>query len=154
MKKNIKIKNRTKKLVKEANFKANPHLVEAKTKRKVKVQAKIEAKKSVKPAKEKKKEVDLKPKYFDLIIKPIITEKATSLSQLSKTTFKVAPNANKASVKEAIEKIYGVEVSKVNILNQRPKTKVFKGRIGVRSGYKKAIVTISGTKQIDLTASI
>ena len=100
------------------------------------------------------KKASLNASYFDLIIRPIVTEKATNLSALAKTTFKVADSANKKTVKEAVEKIYDVEVKKVCIINVRGKAKVFKGIRGTRSGYKKAIVTLSGTKQIDLTGAI
>jgi large subunit ribosomal protein L23 len=96
----------------------------------------------------------LSSKYFDIIIKPMITEKATTGTEQSKYTFVVAEDANKVSVKEAVEKIFNTEVKSVNILNKKPKTKVFKGVKGKRSGFKKAIVTLKAGKTIEIAGRV
>lgn len=90
-------------------------------------------------------------KVYDLIRKPIISEKNTSLGALNKVTFSVDRRANKISVKEAIEAIFEVKVKNVNILNIKGKRKRFKGTIGVRSDVKKAIVTLVEGDTIDLS---
>jgi len=93
-------------------------------------------------------------KYYDLIRKPIITEKTTILGEQNKFTFEVAKAAEKGSIKAAIEKIFEVKVKKVNILNVKGKVKRFKGRIGCQSDVKKAIVTLEENHTIDLTGGI
>lgn len=93
-------------------------------------------------------------KYYDLIKRPLITEKTTILSEQNKYTFVVAEIANKASVKSAIEKIFEVKVKKVNVLNVKGKKKRFKGRIGTQSDIKKAIVTLEKDNVIDYSGGI
>ena len=88
---------------------------------------------------------------YDLIRKPIITEKSTLLGEAGKYIFEVARNAEKNSVKKAIEEIFAVKVKSVNILNQNGKKKRFKGVIGYRSSFKKAIITLEKDSTIDLT---
>lgn len=88
---------------------------------------------------------------FETLIAPIYSEKATVLSGNSKYTFKVASNATKACVKEAVEKLFEVKVLAVNIVVNKPKTKVFRGVKGKRSGFKKAIVTLEAGKVIEFT---
>ena len=90
-------------------------------------------------------------KHYDLIRKPIITEKTTLLSEQNKFTFKVLKAATKESVKVAIEHIFAVKVKKVNILNIDGKKKRFKGREGCRADFKKAIVTLEPNYTIDFT---
>jgi large subunit ribosomal protein L23 len=92
--------------------------------------------------------------FIDSIRQPIITEKATILSELNKTVFKVHAGANKISIKKNIEKIFKVTVIKVNIVNQKRKRKVKQGKLSVKPGYKKAIVTLKKGQSIDLTAGI
>tara|TARA_B100000795_G_C22493777_1_gene321275 strand:- start:114 stop:407 length:294 start_codon:yes stop_codon:yes gene_type:complete len=92
--------------------------------------------------------------FIDSIRQPIITEKATILSELNKTVFKVHAGANKISIKKNIEKIFKVTVVKVNIVNQKRKRKVKQGKLSVKPGYKKAIVTLKKGQSIDLTAGI
>lgn len=89
-------------------------------------------------------------RLFDNIISPVFSEKATVANELNKFTFKVNNNADKVSIKESIEKIFNVKVKSVNILNLKGKSKIFKGRKGTRSGYKKAIVTLNAGQTIDL----
>lgn len=93
-------------------------------------------------------------KHYDLIRKPIITEKTTILSELNKYTFEVQDSANKVEVKSAIENIFNVKVKKVNMLNVKGKVKRFKGRIGRQSDVKKAIVTLEENHTIDLSGGI
>ena len=90
--------------------------------------------------------------YIDSIRHPIITEKATILSDQNKTVFKVHIKANKKTIKKNIEKIFKVNVVKVNILNQKAKVKMRQGKKSIKSGYKKAIITLKKGQSIDLTA--
>ena len=92
--------------------------------------------------------------YLDSILSPIVTEKATILSEQNKTVFKVHAKANKKIIKKNIEKIFKVNVIKVNIVNQKSKLKMKQGRKSYKSGYKKAIVTLKKGQSIDLTAGV
>jgi large subunit ribosomal protein L23 len=92
--------------------------------------------------------------FIDSIRRPIITEKATVLSEQNKTVFKVHKNANKTVIKKNIEKIFKVSVVKVNIINTKTKTKLKQGKISKKTGYKKAIVTLKKGQSIDLTTGI
>ena len=91
---------------------------------------------------------------FDSIKSPIITEKATILSEQNKTVFKVHEKANKKTIKKNIEKLFKVNVIKVNIINRKSKLKMRQGRKSFKSGYKKAIITLKKGQSIDLTAGI
>jgi len=88
--------------------------------------------------------------YLDSILHPVITEKATSLSEQNKVTFKVHNHASKKSIKKNIEKIFKVNVIRVNTVKKKSKTKLIKGRIVKKKGYKKAIVTLKKGQSIDL----
>jgi large subunit ribosomal protein L23 len=92
--------------------------------------------------------------FIDSIRQPIITEKATILSELNKTVFKVHSGATKRSIKKNIEKLFKVTVVKVNIVNQKRKKKIKQGKISIKPGYKKAIITLKKGQSIDLTAGI
>ena len=92
--------------------------------------------------------------YLDSIIRPIITEKATILSEQNKTVFKVHKRANKKNIKKNIEKIFKVNVIKVNIINTKTKKKIKQGKLSTKSGYKKAIITLKKGQSIDLTTGI
>ena len=92
--------------------------------------------------------------HIDSIRSPIITEKATILSEQNKSVFKVHKKANKKIIKKNIEKLFKVNVVKVNIINSKTKTKVRQGRKTFKSGYKKAIVTLKKGQSIDLTTGI
>ena len=92
--------------------------------------------------------------YIDSIKNPIVTEKATILSEQNKTVFKVHEKANKKNIKKNIEKLFKVNVVKVNIINQKTKTKMRQGRKTYKSGYKKAIITLKKGQSIDLTTGI
>ena len=92
--------------------------------------------------------------YLDSIIQPIITEKATGLSEQNKVLFKVRNDASKKSIKKNIEKIFKVNVLKVNTITKKSKKKIVRGKIGVKKGYKKALVTLKKGQSIDLTTGI
>ena len=91
---------------------------------------------------------------FDIILSPVITEKSTNLNALNKLTFKVAKDANKSSIKKSIEKLYKVEVIKVNTILSKPRIKMVRGKVGSKTGYKKAIVTLKEGQTIDMTAGV
>tara|TARA_B100001248_G_scaffold163300_1_gene123292 strand:- start:12486 stop:12779 length:294 start_codon:yes stop_codon:yes gene_type:complete len=92
--------------------------------------------------------------YIDSIRSPIITEKATILSEQNKTVFKVHKTANKKTIKKNIEKLFKVNVIKVNIINQKSKLKMRQGKKTWKNGYKKAIVTLKKGQSIDLSTGI
>ena len=91
---------------------------------------------------------------YDNIISPMITEKSTNLSELNKVVFKINKKANKISIKKNIEKIFKVNVIKVNIINKQNRTKTTRGKKVKVQGYKKAIVTLKKGQNIDLTTGI
>ena len=92
--------------------------------------------------------------YIDSIRHPIITEKATILSEQNKTVFKVHEKANKKNIKKNIEKLFKVKVTKINIINSKTKIKLKQGKLSKKSGYKKAIVTLKKGQSIDLAGGI
>ena len=92
--------------------------------------------------------------YIDSIRSPIITEKATILSEQNKSVFKVHRKASKTIIKKNIEKLFKVNVIKVNIINSKTKFKIKQGKKTYKSGYKKAIVTLKKGQNIDLTTGI
>jgi len=91
---------------------------------------------------------------FDTIVSPVITEKATTLSEFNKIVFRVHKGASKNSIKKSIEKIFKVNVIKINTINLKGKTKLVKGKKTSRPGYKKAIVTLKKGQSIDLATGI
>ena len=92
--------------------------------------------------------------YLDTIIAPSITEKATSLSEFNKVVFKVSKQANKKAIKKSIEKIFKVNVIKINTINIKGKTKIVRNKKAFISGYKKAIITLKKGQSIDLATGI
>jgi len=92
--------------------------------------------------------------YLDTIISPAITEKATSLSEFNKVVFKVNKGANKNAIKKSIEKIFKVNVVKINTINLKGKNKIVRGRKSNKSGYKKAIVTLKKGQSIDIATGV
>ena len=92
--------------------------------------------------------------YLDVIISPNITEKSTSLSEFNKVVFKVNKGASKNSIKRSIEKIFKVNVIKINTINLKGKTKLVKNKKAYKPGYKKAIVTLKKGQSIDLATGI
>ena len=91
---------------------------------------------------------------LDTIVSPVITEKATTLSEFNKIVFKVHVGANKKTIKKSIEKIFKVNVIKINTLNLKGKNKMVRGKKTTKPGYKKAIVTLKKGQTIDLTTGI
>ena len=91
---------------------------------------------------------------LDTIVSPAITEKATSLSEFNKVVFKVHKGANKNSIKKSIEKIFKVNVIKINTINLKGKTKIVRNKKSRKPGYKKAIVTLKKGQSIDLATGI
>jgi len=92
--------------------------------------------------------------YLDTVISPNVTEKSTSLSEFNKVVFKVDKNANKKSIKKSIEKIFKVNVIKINTINIKGKTKIVRNKKAFKSGYKKAIITLKKGQSIDLATGI
>jgi len=91
---------------------------------------------------------------FDKIISPFVTEKSTNLSQQNKIVFKVPNGSNKKNLKNNIEKIFKVNVTKINIINKKSRIKLTRGKKNKISGYKKAIITLKKGQSIDLTTGI
>ena len=91
---------------------------------------------------------------YDSIVSPVVTEKSTNLSSLNKIVFKVIDSANKKNLKKNIEKIFKVNITKINIINKRNRTKLTRGRKVKVKGYKKAIITLKKGQSIDLTTGI
>tara|TARA_Y100000996_G_scaffold302079_1_gene239516 strand:+ start:1710 stop:2003 length:294 start_codon:yes stop_codon:yes gene_type:complete len=91
---------------------------------------------------------------YDKIISPMVTEKSTNLSEQNKIVFKVPSSANKRNLKTNIEKIFKVNVTKINIINKSGRTKLTRGRKIKISGFKKAIITLKKGQSIDLTTGI
>jgi large subunit ribosomal protein L23 len=96
----------------------------------------------------------MKVHLYDKIIAPHVTEKSTNLSDQNKIIFKVPKKATKKSLKKNIEKIFKVDVTKINIINKKSKIKITRGRKVKIAGFKKAIITIKKGQNIDLTTGI
>ncbi len=93
-------------------------------------------------------------RHYDTILAPVITEKATLLSEQNKVVFRVAGDASKDEIAAAVEALFKVNVTKVNTLNVKGKTKRFRGITGRRSDVKKAIVTLAEGQSIDITTGL
>lgn len=98
--------------------------------------------------------MSIDPRHYDVIIAPVITEKATLLSEQNKVVFKVAMTATKPQIKSAVEKLFGVKVKGVNTSIVKGKVKVFRGVRGQRSDVKKAVVTLEEGQTIDVTTGL
>jgi large subunit ribosomal protein L23 len=98
--------------------------------------------------------MSLDPRLYDVIVSPVITEKATTLSDQSKVVFKVKSDATKPQIKEAVEKLFDVKVKSVNTLVTKGKVKMFRGTRGQRSDVKKAVVTLEEGQTIDVTTGL
>lgn len=94
------------------------------------------------------------PRHYDVILSPVITEKATTSSEQNQVVFKVATTATKPQIKEAVEKLFDVKVKRVNTLVRKGKVKAFKGRLGELSDVKRAIVTLEEGHRIDVTTGL
>ncbi len=94
------------------------------------------------------------PRHYDVILSPVITEKATIASEKNQVMFKVSRTATKPQIKEAVEKLFDVKVKAVNTLVRKGKKKAFKGTLGQQSDVKKAIVTLEEGQRIDVTTGL
>ncbi|KCZ59010.1 MULTISPECIES: 50S ribosomal protein L23 [Hyphomonas] len=97
---------------------------------------------------------DPKQHHYDIIRKPIITEKSTLVAEENKIVFEVAITADKKSIKEAIEALFKVDVTAVNTVLQKGKTKRFKGHLGRRNDIKKAYVTLAEGQSVDISTGL
>jgi len=91
---------------------------------------------------------------YDKIVSPMVTEKSTNMSEQNKIVFKVPAGSNKINLKKNIEKIFKVNVTKINIINKKNRTKITRGKKVRVSGFKKAIITLKKGQSIDLTTGI
>ncbi len=98
--------------------------------------------------------MSLDPRHYDVIVSPVITEKATNLSEQNKVVFRVKADATKPQIKEAVEKLFDVKVRSVNTLVTKGKVKMFRGIRGQRSDVKKAVVTLEEGQTIDVTTGL
>jgi large subunit ribosomal protein L23 len=94
------------------------------------------------------------PRHYDIIVAPVITEKATMASEANQVVFKVRRDATKPQIKAAVEQLFNVKVTGVNTLLRKGKTKVFRGVRGVQQDVKKAIVTLADGERIDVTTGL
>ena len=94
------------------------------------------------------------PRHYDIIVSPVITEKATMASERNQVVFNVAPGATKPQIKEAVEKLFDVKVKHVNTLIRGGKVKAFRNRTGQQSDVKRAIVTLEEGHRIDVTTGL
>lgn len=98
--------------------------------------------------------MSIDPRLYDIILAPVITEKATMASEHNQVVFKVARTATKPQIKEAVEKLFEVKVEKVSTLVRKGKQRRFRGRLGQLSDVKKAIVTLAEGSRIDVTTGL
>jgi len=98
--------------------------------------------------------MNAKPEHYDVIVKPIITEKATMASEANAVVFEVAIDANKPQIKDAVETLFGVKVKAVNTVVTKGKTKRFRGKLGTRRTVKKAYVTLEEGNTIDVSTGL
>lgn len=123
---------------------------------------KAPAKKAAAPKREKKTDTGIKKqgkvvsdyRLYDVLQRPIITEKSTMAAEQGKVVFKISPTATKEDVKHAVEALFGVKVTKVNTILLKGKTKKFRGRNGQRSDLRKAIVTLAAGQTIDMASGL
>ncbi|HEY8612126.1 MAG TPA: 50S ribosomal protein L23 [Roseomonas sp.] len=101
-----------------------------------------------------KKPVISQERMYQLIVAPVITEKATILNETGQVTFRVSLDATKPEIKAAVEGLFGVNVTSVNTVVVKGKSKRFRGRPGQRSDWKKAIVSLAEGQSIDLTTGL
>ena len=94
------------------------------------------------------------PRHYDVILSPIITEKATNASERNQVMFRVAPHATKPQIKEAVEKLFDVKVKRVNTHIRWGKVKAFKGTVGRQSSVKRAVITLEEGHTIDVTTGL
>ena len=97
---------------------------------------------------------NIDPRHYDVIVAPVVTEKATVASEHNKVVFKVASKATKPQIKEAVEKLFDVKVKSVNTLIRKGKVRIFKGRPGELQDTKRAVVTLEEGHRIDVTTGL
>jgi len=97
---------------------------------------------------------DIKPHNYDTLLSPIITEKSSLVAEENKVIFRVSMEATKPAIKEAVERLFKVDVTKVNTIVVKGKTKRFRGHLGRRSDYKKAVVTLKDGQSVDITTGL
>jgi large subunit ribosomal protein L23 len=102
----------------------------------------------------KQQQTAIDARHYDVVLAPHITEKSTMLSEHNAVVFKVASGASKPEIKEAIEALFGVNVTGVNTIVTKGKSKRWKGKPYQRSDFKKAIVTLAEGQSIDVTSGI
>lgn len=95
-----------------------------------------------------------RPQDFDVLVRPVVTEKSTLGSEHGQVTFYVSVKATKPQIKEAVQNVFDVEVTGVNTVRQTGKVKRFRGKLGKRVDYKKAIVTLAEGETIDVTSGV
>jgi len=98
--------------------------------------------------------MSVKPEHYDVIVKPVITEKATLVGDANAYVFQVAKDSTKPAIKEAVQALFNVKVKAVNTTITKGKTKRFRGRPGVRSDVKKAYVTLEAGNSIDVSTGL
>lgn len=98
--------------------------------------------------------MDLDVRHYDTILAPVITEKATMLSENNQVVFQVALTATKPQIKAAVEALFKVKVKAINTIRVEGKTKRFRGQLGKRSDFKKAIVTLNEGETIDISTGL
>ena len=97
---------------------------------------------------------NIDPRHYDVIVAPVVTEKATVASEHNKVVFKVASKATKPQIKEAVEKLFDVKVKSVNTLVRKGKLKMSRGSRGIQSDIKRAVVTLEEGHRIDVTTGL
>ncbi|MDR0319227.1 MAG: 50S ribosomal protein L23 [Rickettsiales bacterium] len=100
------------------------------------------------------KKLTANPRSFDILRKPVVSEKAAKLAESNAVAFEVAADATKQEIALAVETLYKVKVAKVNIVNTKGKVKAFKGRTGTRNAVKKAYVSLADNQKIDVMAKL
>ncbi|MFP6691306.1 MAG: 50S ribosomal protein L23 [Alphaproteobacteria bacterium] len=97
---------------------------------------------------------DVKERWYDIILGPLVTEKSTRGSEHNQVTFKVSLDASKPEIKKAVESLFEVKVKQVNTIRMKGKVKRFKGHLGKRSNWKKAIVSLADGETIDVMTGV
>ena len=97
---------------------------------------------------------DVKERWYDIILGPLVTEKSPQGSEYNQVTFKVSLDASKPEIKKAGESLFGVKVKQVNTIRMKGKVKRFKGHLGKRSNWKKAIVSLAEGETIDMMTGV
>ena len=129
-------------------------MAKTETKKEAKVEKKAAKPASPKKEKKAKGKLTITAAHYNTIKSPVITEKSTMAGEFGKYTFKVCVDSNKKNISDAVEALFGVEVTKVNVVNYDGKVKQFKQRTGQRNAFKKAIVTLKQGQSIDLTSGL